>query len=413
MSIELSEVMRVRAISEATFGTDETGSLGSFVDVPFRADSLSWTTDREMLDPMTSRQRVDRHDLKVLGWRRGTLTMTHNLAPTGVAAGDSTPQVQPQGLGLLLRIGMGGENLATGASVDPAATVNQVDVTGGANLDPGAMVGLHPGAGTLPIEARQLTSGASSTSLRIDLSGAPASGTDMYGAATYYLTQDPAESAQFVVEGAEADDGWVFLGCQLDSITFDFPMGQIPTVTMNWKCAGYLLASEAAGTIGAATLATYSNYQPIITEGPFLWIRQPDGTTPTNPDECIAAFTLNFNLTYAEVPCPSGVNGVYRWRRTRSVPVASGSWRTWYEDEESWTDWHDRVTRGVMWQLGETAGFMVVVDLPRVQLGPVQRVDGDGLASEEVSFEAHEDIGNTGANSSTDLSFSALRISFL
>jgi len=410
MTIELSPILRVRAVSEAAFGTDETGSLGGFTDVPFREGSVTWTTDREMHDPMTGKQRIDAADFKIPGWRRGTLTMTHNLAATGVPATNGVTAVQ-SALGLLLKIGMGGEALATGDDVSAAADAVNFSVTTGGELMGGSTAVGVERASDGRYEMRVIdavTGGGNDVGLKMGLSAAAPVAEDAHGAATYYLTENPAESAQFVVEGAEADDGWVFLGCQLSSISIDTPIGQIPTITMAWQCAGYLMASEAAGTIGSAAAATITNYQPIIAEGDFIVRRTTTGDT-LPASTCMASVTINMNLTYVEVPCPSGVNGIKRFRRVRSVPVAALTYQTFYEDETAWTDRDDKEPRAITWQMGTTAGYSVMLEWPYLQVVNAQRVDGSGIASQSIEYEAHED-GETALT--TDLGLSAFRIHF-
>ena len=411
MTIELSEVQKLSVRSEAVFGQDETADLPGYTDIPFHSGTLVWTTDREMLDPMTAHQRVDAADAKIPGWRRGTLSMTMNLAATGVPAGDGIEAVQ-SALGLLLRIGMGGESLQTGdiiSAVADAANFTQVGLNQLAF--PGTAIGI-PRTTDAKYEMRVEASqpGEGEHSMKMEYSELPVATNPAYASATYYLTQNPIESAQFIAEGAEEDDGWLLVGCQLDSMTIDTPLGQIPTITFTWKAAGYLMASETVGTIGAATTATYTNYVPIIAEGDFLVRRLPDGTTLPAPT-CMATITINFGLTYAEVPCPSGVNGLQRWRRIRSIPVASGSYTAYYEDELAWTDRDDKVLRAITWQMGITPGESVMLEWPTTQIVDVQRVDNNSLASQAVSFEALEDQETTPA-SEFDLPNSAFRIHF-
>ncbi|MCH9836402.1 hypothetical protein K0U83_12105 [bacterium] len=410
MSIELSPILRVRAASEAAFGTDETGSLGNFVDVPFRTDSVTWTTDREMLDPMTGKQRIDDFDFKIPGWRRGTLTMTHNLAPTGTAAADGVTAVQ-SALGLLLKIGMGGESLDTGDLTASSSAADIVNVVTGTNsMSLGNAIGIER-ASDSRYEMRTIQSGVGSTAIvtKMDLSAAAPDPVDAYASATYYLTSNPAESAQFIVEGAEADDGWLLMGCQLDSIAIDTTLGQIPTITLSWKCAGYLLAAETAGSIGGATAATITNYSPIIAEGDFIVRRTTTGSTLPSPT-CMASITINFGLTYNEVPCPSGVNGIARYRRVRSVPVASVTYQTYYEDDQAWDDQNDKEPRAITWQMGTTPGESVMLEWPNAQVVNPQRVDGGGIASQSIACEGHEDAEVTGT--ATDATESAFRIHF-
>ena len=405
MTIEISPILRVRAVSEAAFGTDETGSLGGFTDVAFRDGTVTWTTDREMLDPMTGKQRIDEGDFKIPGWRRGTLTMTHNLAPTGVAAVDTVAQVQSS-LGLLLKIGMGGEDLGTGSTVGTPTDAGTYTTAAQVGND-GSAQGLVRVSNSR-YEMRGTSDVDTTVELKTELGTAPLTAAVVHGTATYYLTKNPSETAQFVIEGAEADDGWVMLGCQLDSMSIDVTAGQIPTITLAWKCASYLMKSEAAGTIGAAAVATLTNYQPIIAEGDLIVRRTTTGAT-LPALTCIASFTMNFGLTYADVPCPSGVSGIKQYRRIRSFPVASGSYQTFYEDETAWTDRDAKEPRAITYQLGITAGYSVMLEWPYTQVVDPQRVDGSGLVSQSIGFEAHLDGEAVGT---TDLAISAFRIHF-
>ncbi len=404
----------IQAFVESTFGTDETASLGSFTAIPFQEGSATMTLTQEMHDPLHAVQHHHDYREEVLGKKTCALTMTLPLAPTGVAANDSTAAVQSP-LGLLLSVAMGGENtLAEGslAVTGWTSSVGDVTATEGSQFDKGQAIGWVNGSSQL--EARPTERVATDTiTTKLAFSGTPANTDVIYNSATYFLASDPDNSLQFVVRGLESQDEYVLMGCQLQSMTMSLPLdGTIPTVAFTWQGVDWLHGDDAAGTFNQITPVAYANTSPITGQsGRFM--SQINGTaTYTGSTVCVSSLSFEPQLAYQPITCPSGINGVLRWRLSRNNgPSIMGNFTTYYEDQ-TWFDVRDnREDRLILFQIGTTAGETVLIEASTVQVTDVQRADDNGIAGQVVTWKGRLD-GDTNTPTS-DQDYSPFRIHFL
>lgn len=411
MTIELQNIQRLRVWTESTFATDGTGTLANYTDVPFIEGSLSGTLDRDMLYPETAQQRIDGRANHVLGRKAATLSFSMNLASTGVAGSDGVTQVQ-SALGEILAAVFGVEELSTGeqvqASPTPTTTAFGVADASVSNITDGSIVGLLTGAGS-SLEARMVTESGDTLTSRIAFSAAPSATDDVYAFATYSLASNPSTTLQFIVEGAEQDDRWLVLGVQLESMTLDFPLNQLPRVTFSFKAADWMHGDDTASVLTGSAIGTasYTYTSPMRVDGELLI--QDHGTT-TRPDPtCASAVSVTINLSYADVPCPSGTNGISRWRRIRNGAAANVSVTTLYESE-AWFDKRDALTaQQMLFQLGTSPGSCFVFDAPNMQILNVQRAPSGDLAGQTIDFETRPDAHG---GATADQALSAFRFAF-
>lgn len=411
MSVEIQNVQRLRVISESNFATDQTASLASFVDVPFREGTATVELTTDSLDPMQSVQHLDQYRKEVLGKRSAKLTFTLNLAPTGTAAGTSTPAVQGA-LGLLLKASMGGEQLGTGSTVVSAASGSSITVTSAAGFAAGTACGWVNGSGQL--EVREIESISTNTlTLKYAFSSTPTATNVIYSGATYYLTQDPQESLQFLMAGYESDDRFLLLGGQLTSLALAVdPTGAaLPSVQLTYEFANYLESDETASSItGAIGNAAYTNYNPIVGHAGHL-LFPTVGTATYSANDLVHASAIGFTpkVVFQRVTSPSGENTVLRWRRSRQAPVIEGTFTEPFQNLDRLTGRDARTDKAVWLQLGRSAGSTVMLSAPTVQIvNPQRAADGGGLAATTVAWKGRLDE-DTGA-SVTDLAKSAFRI---
>lgn len=411
MSIEVHSVQRLRVWSESSFATDGTGTLGNYTDVPMREGSGTMTLTLDSLDPMQSVQSRYEYREEVLGKRSATLQFTLNLAPTGTAAAASTAAVQGA-LGLLLKATMGGETLGTGTTFT-GGTATQPTVTSAAGFAAGGAIGWVNASGIL--EVREIESIASTTiTLKHAFSGAPQNANVAYAAATYYFTEDPQESLQFIVEGVEEQDRWVLLGGQAVggvTLAIDPSGAALPSVQFSMTFANWLSSTECAGTItGALGTATYTNYNPIVGfAGELRAFTVGASTLVTSSLVHCSALSFAPKIAYVPVTSPSGTNTVYRWRASRVSPPVEGSFTTFFSDYTWWTARANKTDVDIAYQMGQAAGSAALITAPTVQIINPQRVaDGNQLAGQTVAFKGRRDT-DTGA-STTALAKAPVRI---
>lgn len=242
---------RLRVCQESSYGTDMTGSFGSWVDVPANHRTITAKRIETIVQPGHLRQRLDQRDVGVQMPREAQFPFTTNLETISTVGGDTvTPE---EGwLGMMLECGLGGKVLTTGTTIASTSTTTSLNLTDASSHRPGAAVAVVNAAGR--IEIREIKSVASNNVvLKMALSDAPANGAVVFGVATYYLHNNPLGAdptyAQFAWEGYNPKDRWVFPGGAFNSFGFEGlePKG-IPRIKWDWKHPTWLPADGVAVT---------------------------------------------------------------------------------------------------------------------------------------------------------------------
>lgn len=414
MSIEIQNVQRLRVLSESTFATDGTGSLGSYTEVPAIEGTISAQVMIDSIDDGSLVQHLYGYREETLGKRSATLAFTMNLAPTGTAAGSATAAVQGA-LGLILKAVMGVESLGTGTTFTGGTAVVPT-VTSAAGFTVGSAIGWANASGVLETREIESISGTSIT-LKHAFSGAPSNAQIAYSCATYAFAQDPTESLQFLLSGVESDDRWLLLGGQCTGMTlaFDLTGAAMPKVTFNFQFANWLTSAETAGSVtGSIGTSTYTNYSPIVGfAGDCRVYTVATSTFSTSTRVHCSAIAFNPKVTFVPVTSPSGTNTIQRWRRARQVPPVEGSWTEVFQDLTRWTARSSRTDYNVTYQMGTAAGSSVYITAPRVQVVNPQRApDASQLAAQVVTWKGRTDADTfvSAAPATTDIGTSPFRI---
>lgn len=430
MSFEASGLVRLRVFEESTMSTEASSSISSFVDVPC-TNAVKPVAGYEMLPIAVAEQRKFAYRPNALGRKWGTFSVTCVLAGTGTAAtagvfaagSTSTPK---SALGIMLKSALGGETLGRGRAIAGGASATSVPVTSGASGDfgPGVLVGGTVGGATQWRIAKSYgTTGP--VVPKLAFSSTPTG--DLVSSACYYLDQDSngntSNTLQFVYEGSEADDKFWFLGCQVASVSFDFPMGQLPTVTFNYMFTDWKANSEVGTPLsGGVSAATYSYFSPSPVVNGALY-QQTVGTTTytastgsTEGSEVHASSTTwNLGITHQRVLSPSAIGNTQAFVRMmpNNAPAASGSFTCPFQTSTGTsTSWMyaqtNRVNKAI-WQLvGTTPGSVAAIEAPTIQVVGVDHIDDNGLRAQTVNWIAREDQDVT---ATSDQHYSPLRVS--
>lgn len=310
---------------------------------------------------------------------------------------------------------MGGEAKAAGSTSSTGSTATVVNVQSGhgSRFSVGGVLGWVNASSLL--EVREIESIATDAiTLKHALSGSPSSTNAIYNAATYYMTEDPSESLQFIVEGVESDDRWLLLGGQAVggmTLAFDITGASLPSVTVNLTFASWKYASETSGTItGAISTATYSNYEPITGHAGELRVFTVGASTLVT-SSIVHCSTLAFTpkIVFVPVTSPSGTMTISRWRAGRAMPPVEGSFTTYFQDATWFTARDSRTDKAVFYQAGQTAGSTVMISAPTVQIVNPQRVpDASQLAGQAIAFKGRRD--SDVASSTSEVAKSPFRI---
>lgn len=392
MSLEIQNLQRLRVWQEATFATDGTGTLANFMDVPFIEGSLSMTRAQQLLDPKAAQQFPHGRSTLVLGPKGGELSFSMLLCSTGTAAAAATTFIEGP-LGRILETVMGGENLSTGDTVASGGTTTGAVVTNASGnlINQGYGVGLLRGASNA-YEMRVIDTVSTNTlTWTLALSNSSQTSDVVYGSGSYYLADNPSGTLQFVLEGSEAQDNWVLLGCQLSRVAIETPVNDLPKITFTFQVAQWLhgSASAGSGSFGALTAASYVGTSPTYFFGEILY--QTAGTTTRPTPLYASSIAWELMLEYKQVMSPSGTNGIYRYRKVHTAPVARCKIRLPYEAETYATERDARTLKTVSQQIGNVAGQSLLLYSSTMQVVDVQRVDDGGIAGQEITLEAQLD----------------------
>ena len=199
---------------------------------------------------------------------------------------------------------------------------------------------------------------------------------------------------------------YMIFGCQLASLTLNFPLGGLPTVTFRYTGAYW---QRSANTIPSVSLTLENNFVAPSTGGS-MFIQ--DVGTATNATITPANLTLNVDLGLEPVVGPGGV-GTYQsivgWARTMCTPTLTVQipWSTTYE---TWFDVANQsfIYKHILFTANAVDGRSVGFYLPRVSpVGnrPSQVVEVSGQLYVPVVFRGRE-----GTVTTNELTRSAVRI---
>lgn len=417
MTLYIHNVRRIRIAEEAngSFASDLSGSMGSFLDLPFHEGSAVLKLNQPTESPLHSQQHLDGYPLEVLMPKSAQLDWSMNLETLDTKPASGVTAAQGP-LGLLLKVALGGENLGVGTAITTGATATSLPTSSAAGIPVGGCVGATVTSGVLAM--REVKSKSSNTvTLKLALSGSPANSSDVKSAATYYMGGTDGSlttSLQAAIEGLFTQDRYLLLGGWLSSITITLGPGAIPKVTFSFMFAQWLPAdgSSTSGNLqtGALGIATYVNAKTIVQKDSELR-QQTNATTTLNAATLLAASSIEFkpNLKYSAQRTPAGTNTIKQAIRDRSAPVIAGSFVLPYEDQ-TWVTARDSRTAKALWyQIGTSlTDGGILLAAPTVQVTNVQIENVDGILSTRVDWKGRNDGDTSG--STTDLAKSAFRI---
>ncbi|MBK8173189.1 MAG: hypothetical protein IPK60_23040 [Sandaracinaceae bacterium] len=391
MSIELSSLGRVRiAIESGTsaYAVDQSASPANFIDLPVMEGTLAPSRKEEKLDPMTLQTMLDDHDEKVRGPKSCEVNFSTILAGTGVAytGGVAFASTTTWALGRLLQTIMGGSILtpATTSTVLATAgsTTTTVNVTAGHGTDgtftTGGPIGVVING---RVEVREvLSTTANSVTVPLAFSAAPSAGAAVYTGYTFWLSENPVDSLQLLVDGMEDSDKFVYAGLQ-GGFDLDVTTGQFPKLSVKLSGSSWTKRSSAPIAAGANTLFSPA----IITDCEF--IVGTVGSTTRNLVHCTGE-TWTPGIEYLDVKSSTAASTVLRKRRNRGRAIA-GKFTT-YRDASSFDfEAADSGKTDLYFQkqLGSTAGSIVTLVAPTVQCVTTNNADAGGIAGVDVEWE--------------------------
>jgi len=421
MPIQIQNIQRVRGYIEATgaMGTDHSGTLGDFFDIPIIEGSVEMTLEEPTIDPMMLRQNRDDHNEEVLGVKRGKCKFSMNLTVPDARAGDGVTAASTTAIGQLLDVTMGGSNFGQGDTVNTsAATTVSIVVANGSRWKEGGCLGWADANGVLHL--REIEEVSSNTvTLKLALPSAPLNSDPLYNCASFYLdnfNQWYTESLQLIVEGmGHSSPGyqecWVLMGGQIEEPpTLELTNGALPKITFSFTFADWEHGDEAAMTPAALANATYSNVNERLMVDSEFRVATVGTTTLTGTLIHVAEIAMEPQFKYIENTSPAGVNNIAAFVMDGSHPKIQGSFKCHFEDQTWFNARNNRTDKGVFLQIGSSETYgAILISAPTVQITDFQRIDMNGMMGQEVKWKGRLDSDTT-EGTATALGISPFRI---
>lgn len=419
MTIENWALGRARVAVEsgrANFAVDQTASPSNFIDVPAVQGTIQVGTQQAHLTPDIVQQFRNAHVKHVLGARSATLALTLNAHSTGTAYTGNNAFATAANyalrriLGAVMGVADNGTTQASATTVQAGSTASVVNVTSGHGNTlgaPGRVIGVVING---RVEAREILSvTANSVTVKQQFSAAPSTGAAVYWGITFALAEDPVDTLQWILEGYETSDRFAVFGSQ-GGMSIELSLGELPRIALNLAAASWAKLSTAS-----LASASYANHLGIsaVVDSEFI---VGTGTITATQTRNVVPWTQSTwtpAFGYTPIRSPAGVQTMLGFRGDRSRGV-TGQFTT-YLDGSALDWWSQDASRAdlSMWQqIGSTAGSIVCLSAPTVQITttPV-RADAGGLTGVTVGWEGRNDEAI--ASPSSDRERSAFRIHVL
>lgn len=409
MSYSIEAIKRVRYAIEpsSSYAVNLSGTT-TYRDV--RTISAEMGTNLEYLDNQTMQQTLDGTEAKIPSRRRSTFNMASYLVGSGTGISGSVFAVDHAHSDLLKTI-MGGYYVSSGSGMQAVQTPGTLTQSAVAvDKYVGSAIGVYNTSSNRLEVARVQNYNTTSRGITLEhqLPFTPPTNAPIYGSQTIYLGSDPQESLQFYVEGQDSDDNWYLQGLQ-GNFGLTFANGEL--LQINYELEG---ATWQTGSTHTLVEASYTNGNPLpIVNSKFLFYVHSTSSVPAYACLPVNSWELTPNLSYVDITTPCNATNILRKRRSRSVPVAQGSFTAYFTDKTYWNARDAETRYGLAIQVGSTPGNTVYISCPYVQITDVQRVGAEELAGVQVSFEILDNRLVTANTGFSELARSGLSIHFL
>lgn len=413
MTYEINSLRSARVYVEpaGSYAVDNSATTGDFIDVPITEGFSMPGPAREMLDPMLAQVRIDGRAERVAGKRSAAMQLAMLLASHGVdmVGNETQPAATTWALRRLLTASLGGVSLtgteaaATTVQAGTTSTVVNVTTNHGDRWTGNSVIVCQVGSA---LEAREVLSvSGDAVSVKEAFSAAPTTSSNVRGGATFYPTEDPDTSLQFLLQGRETADHFLARGMQ-GGFQIECKPGQLAKITFDLKGAACTKLSDHSGI----NVPSHSNWSPVAVVASELTVPTVGSTTRNRV--LASDFSMQIAVTYEPVTgyTLDGETIVrMRRQRPRDGVLVRGTFTVPHEDATWITARDDREDRAIFMQVGATAGAGWLIAIPTVQITEVSRAaSASGISGQTVTFESRLD--SSAAASTTERSYAAFRL---
>lgn len=391
---DLTGVQRVRACVESSFGTDMTGSIGSFFDLRVCAPTEVMRKTVVGEDATIVQRPYQVNDLVIGAIDRWEATVQTYWSASGVAA-NAAASVTKIAQSKYLEVILGGYAGLQGSDVvgapGPTTTTFSVTAGQGSRFAEGQMIAILLGGGS--VAYLRLVTGVSTDALTIwpALPSPPSTGDDVLNGQILYPTDAPSGSLNLLVEQA-VDRTNIYLGTGAQGdFALDVKRGGLMSWTTKLSGARYYQDDAFATPLGSgSTIAagTYDGTAPIHSMNGLLHFGPAASTTLTPIRD--AGLTLNFGIANIEVNEFDGIEGVGQYQRNTRGPITleltiPGPHKTYHTAFLAGTKY------GLLFQAGTGSTSIRGLACPTVQISaPPEPVDINGMRGVKLTCRVQE-----------------------
>ena len=391
------------------FAVDHSGTPADFLPVPAQQDSITFDPTGAFLPTNVVQQVKHAKSPRVLGPRAVTLGFNIPIHGSGLAGNASVANADASTNALMriLKATMGGiwggKLGSTVAAAPTSGSVFSVGAGHGVRFTAGGAMGRINAAGKMevrPIES--VTTDA--IVLKYGFSATPTAGDVLFNATTLYL-DDSGTHLQFIARGAAPTDRYLLQGLQLAGLSINKPLGELSTFGFTFQGAEWTKLLAGSLEPMAYTAVNYIGFS-----GGGL-MAQPVGTATAAVIQA-PEVTITPNVTYVARQGDGGVNTIFGYEQDHAPPVASGSFRPFYESD-TWIDaWLNQTPYACALQIGGAQSRACLVECANIEIGPVSGPQNmNKFTGQTVNFEAGVDTDAT--DQSTAIRRSPLRLHFV
>ncbi len=298
------------AVAESTFGTDPGSGHAQCYPV---WDSVKIGPKQDELPNLEMRTDLYDRQNTVRGNKGGEFEFKAYLRPDTSQLTVATTMVTPW-LGTLLKFGLGAEFPANGAATIGSAITTATSATsviiagGGAKFSKGTWALGQVAGAYEPV--RIINIATDTLTLNPGFSATPS-----VAAFLQMHNHAPARgmSTSFALRFAQAGHAslqWSLSGCKMDSIAFDFAMGEMPSATFKGQAKSWI-GPSALGY--AAVAGTNGMASPFVVKDAFLILQSSATATRAHYPLETAALETDLGLAYVtDLGGVSGASGVVR-----------------------------------------------------------------------------------------------------
>ena len=414
-----TNIGRARVYQEpTTFGADVSASIASYGDLRLVGASLpSAAVSPEMLADSRIVQNIHTHYADVVGFKKGDgLQIKGYLCGSGQTLNAAATPTQTTLAKMLERI-VGGYQGTAGSTYASAGTSTGCIVTAaqGSRFLAGTLTAIESANASGLFCVRKIATRSTDTltwSIATGLGSTAftiAASCRLLGSLMVYPTNSPsgALGLTFCVEGEDRSMVYWLTGAQASAFGIEWPLGKDLMWSTTQMASKLFLDTEVGTPINGSAIsaATYDDGARTVATAGSIWFTPSAGTVLAAPH--VSEFSFNPGTKWVSGDTYNGVEGrgYYEYIPDQATATITVPYDVTYVTAQR---------AGTLYQLlaqaGQTAGGIVALELPTVQITDVKIVDKGGLLRMQLTLKCMTDATT---NTTTAAAIPPWRLGFM